>query len=111
MIIINARQVVASQGRNQKKSQCHIVCGSRKPSQCSAKHEVAMKALADGWKQWQKSFPCFAQFLSCCAASVWRHALRPSGWDQTPLCIRLYGPVPHSPIHKKVLAHGRKAMY
>jgi len=36
MTTINARQVAASQGGDQMKSQCCIVCGSRKQYQCSA---------------------------------------------------------------------------
>jgi len=47
MTTINAWQVVATHGRDQKKSRCCMVHGSRKQCQCSAKHEVATRALAD----------------------------------------------------------------
>lgn len=47
---------------------------SRNQCQCSANHEVARRALADDWKTMAQNFyPRFAQFLSFCTASVWRH--------------------------------------
>ena len=49
MTTINAEQVTANHGRDQKESQYmyYIVHRSRKQYQCSAKHEVAMRAFAD----------------------------------------------------------------
>ena len=43
---LNARQVTASHARDQK-CHCFMVHRSRKQYQCSTKHEVAMRALAD----------------------------------------------------------------
>ena len=64
MTTINAEQVTANHGRDQKESQYmyYIVHRSRKQYQCSAKHEVAMRAFADETSG-QKVIQCFAQFL------------------------------------------------
>ena len=50
-VTIHARHVAASHGRDQKKTQCCIVHGSRKQCQCSANHEVVMRALSIWWSQ------------------------------------------------------------
>ena len=56
--------------------------GSRKQCQCSAKHVVTMRALAD-WKWWpKKKNPCFVWFLSM-------ETLHASRWDWIPLHTRL----------------------
>jgi len=69
-------QVMAgpSQGRDQKKSQCCVMCRSRKQCQCSAKQEGAMRALVDDGKRWPKFCPWF---LSSCVVSIWRHSIPP----------------------------------
>ena len=41
---IRAWQVTESQGRDQKESQCCMVCRSRKQYRCGAKHEFAIIA-------------------------------------------------------------------
>jgi len=51
---ISAWQVAESEGRDQKESQCCIACRSRKQYWCGAKHEFAMIAHTDDWKQWPK---------------------------------------------------------
>lgn len=78
MTAVNAWQVAASQGRDQKASiyiYIYIVHGSRK--QCRVRYEVAMRSFLWLKTMGQKIFPLFKQSLSCCAASVWRYFMPP----------------------------------
>jgi len=50
MTTMPAKHVATSDGRDQKKGQYCIMHESRKQCWCSAKHEVAMRALADDCK-------------------------------------------------------------
>jgi len=78
---------MAGSCRDQKESQCCIVCRNRKQYQCSVKHEFAMRAHINDWKQWPNLFFHTSHiFLGAVAtASVWHASRR----DRTSLYTRL----------------------
>lgn len=76
----HAWHTAMSYGRDEKKGQKYAVHGNRKQCWCSAKYEVATRAIADDWKWGQKYFYGVSQHL--CSLCV-------SRWDQPFFCTKL----------------------